>query len=134
MHRLIKYSWLNPRTKYPSAHLRRFGDDFADNARGIYYADGLKAADKSHLLDDLSSTEAFDYVHRRVLKYRNTFIPSFDNLDWNDPRQKARRKQAVTASSNAISNGLWNRSEFAWDADARSDIFGPFRNDCRLDM
>ena len=128
---LIDVSWLDPHSGYNPGSLRHYGDDLADNARGIYYADDLRAADKSRILLE---THKFDYVERRVLRYRKVFIPSFDGIDWNEPNQKSRRKRAATASSNAIHNGMWKRSEFAWDADARSDIFGPFRHDCRLDM
>ena len=114
--------------------LRRYGDDFTDNARGIYYADEMHAIDRSKLLWDSNGTEAFDYVYRHVLRRRRLFIPSSKGIGWHDPCQKTRRERAVTASSNALSNGQWKRSEFAWDADARRDIFEPFRSDARLDM
>lgn len=48
--------------------LRHWGDDLADNARGIYYADDLRAIDKSKLRGE---THEIDYVERRVLRYRN---------------------------------------------------------------
>ena len=102
-----------------------------ENARGIYYVDDLYAADKGKILWEAAE---FDYIERRVLKYRKVFIPSFDDIDWNEPSQKTRRKRAETTSSNATCNGMWKRSEFTWDADARSDNFSPFRHDCRLDM
>lgn len=124
--------WLDPQSGYNPGFLRHHGDDLADNARGIYYADDLRAGDKSKVL--LGTDDDIGYVERRVLRYRKNFIPSFDGIDWNESRQKSRRKRAVTASSNALLNGMWKRSEFAWDADARNDIFSPFRQDCRLDM
>lgn len=128
---LIDISWFDPHSTYRPSFLKHWGDDLVDNARGIYYSDDLHGFDKSgHFLE----THNFDHVKCRVLRYRKTFIPSFDSIDWNEPSQKSRRERAVDASSNAILNGMWKRSEFAWDADARNDIFGPFRHDCRLDM
>ena len=45
-----------------------------------------------------------------------------------------RRQRACVAASHALRNEQWNKSQFAWDADARSDIFGQIKDDPLLDM
>ena len=70
-----------------SGHLKHYGDDYAENARGIYYANTLDAVGKSKLLSD--STDDFDYVYRKVLLERSTCIPSLAGRDWESPNEGA---------------------------------------------
>ena len=125
-------SWFDPSIAFPSGLLRHWAEDFAENARGIYYADDLRALDRSKI--SFGDPKEFDCIYPKVLEERNIFIPSLKGQDWNSPEERDRRKRASLASSHAMENGMWDKSEFAWDADARNDIFSAMRADPRVDM
>lgn len=61
------------------------------------------------------------------------FIPSFKGIDWQGAEEAKRRARTQTAASH-VSQNEWNKSEFAWGADARSDVFGEIRHDPYFDM
>ena len=73
--------------------------------------------------------DQFDYIYPQVLEDRDIFIPSLKGKDWNSADERDRRERASLACSHAMENDQWERSEFAWDANARSDIFGRVRAD-----
>ncbi|KAI9695513.1 MAG: hypothetical protein M1836_006430 [Candelina mexicana] len=106
--------WFNPGENYPASMYTNFGKDWADNARGIYYSDDWSEAVRSHAT---------------LLPGRNLFIPSFKQIDWESPHESNRRRRARMAMKHALDNSKWNKSEYAWEADAWRDIFGHIRND-----
>ena len=80
------------------------------NASGIYY--------RHHSSPDWS----------KDLPYK-LYMPSLSGLNPNDVCETARRQRARVLSSRARNNEKWNKSEYAWEADAWSDVFGQMRND-----
>ena len=124
--------WFDPTTDAAPALGRFWGVDFAENARGIYYADGLRGIDRLNISEDDSSK--YDWYYPKLLSQRNTFVPSLKGIDWNSLAEVGRKTRSDIAWQHALSNSTWNKSEFAWDADARCDIFGKIREDRRLDM
>ncbi|KAL9630570.1 MAG: hypothetical protein Q9164_006346 [Protoblastenia rupestris] len=123
--------WYDPRAAR-NASMKHYLSDWADNARGIYYADGLKALDRYMISSD--DPNDFDFYRSQVLDERQSFIPSFRGVHMSAPWESDRRQRACVAASHALRNEQWNKSEFAWDADARSDIFGQIKDDPLLDM
>lgn len=90
----------------------RFGDDWAQNARGIYY--------RHH------------YSPGWVTADHSLWLPSFDGTDWDDPSEESRRARAKVFLKHALDNERWNKSEYAWEADAWKDVFGLMREDPAL--
>jgi len=91
-----------------------FGKDWAQNARGIYFCN--------------------DFHRPKIHDDRNLFFPSFGDIDWNSRSEEKRRRRARVAANHALNNEEWNKSEYAWEADAWSDIFGEIRDDPLLEM
>jgi hypothetical protein len=87
----------------------RFGADWGMNARGIYYrhyySSGWVTADHS------------------------LWLPSLNGEDWNHRDEKSRRARAKIFLKHVLDNEKWNKSEYAWEADAWTDVFGLLRND-----
>jgi len=84
----------------------------AQNAQGIYYHDSFDS--------------------KRVPEDRNLFIPTFEN--WDNPTEDCRRERARIVERHMINNETFNKSEYAWEADAWSDVFGRMREDSQLTM
>ena len=100
---------------YPPHMIAHFATDFAQNAQGIYYHDKYRPA--------------------MTPKDRTLFIPSIEGVDWEHRDEVDRRKRARVAAHHARSNEAWEDiSEYTWDAEARSDIFGKIRDDPHLRM
>jgi len=91
-----------------------FGKDYALNARGIYY--------RNH------------YSPEWVTSDRKVWIPTFRGVDWEEPAEAYRRKRARVLMEHNINNETRNKSEYAWEADAWSDVFNDMRNDPCLEM
>jgi len=79
------------------------------NARGIYYR---------HY-----------YSPGWVTAGHDLWLPSLDAVDWMDPTEKGRRRRARVFVKHVLENEKWNKSEYAWEADAWHDVFGQMRND-----
>jgi hypothetical protein len=99
---------------YPPSMMDRYGKDYALNAQGIYYYD--------------------DYSAERVTCNRKVWIPTYRGVDWEEPGEAHRRKRARVLVEHNISNETRTKSEYAWEADAWSDVFGDMRNDRCLEM
>jgi hypothetical protein len=95
--------------RYPPFLIDYFGKDYALNAQGIYYRS--------------------DYSQGWVTYGRNLWIPNLTGVDWEEPSELPRRKRARVLMEHTLNNETWNKSEYAWEADAWSDIFGDMRND-----
>jgi endo-1,4-beta-mannosidase len=103
-----------PKTYYPPVLINNHGKDMAQNAQGIYYYNSFEKG--------------------RVPANRDLFIPSFENIDWDCQTEKRRRKRARIVEEHMMNNETFHKSEYAWEADAWSDIFGVMRNDNQLAM
>jgi len=86
--------------------------DWSWNARGTYYR---------HY-----------YSPEWVTEDHSLFVPTLDDINWNDSTEETRRVRARTFLKHAIDKGQWNRSEYAWEADAWTDVFGQMRDDPAL--
>jgi len=94
---------------YPPSIYDMLRQEWTLNARGIYYKDS--------------------YSPDRVTIGRKVWVPSLDNIDWDAPGEVLRRKRAQMIAEHNLNNEMWNKSEYAWEADAWSDVFGEMRND-----
>lgn len=94
--------------------IRSWGKDYALNAQGIYYHN--------------------DYSPDLVTCDRTVWTPSLTGIDWEQPDEVPRRLRARVLVEHNINNEAWNKSEYAWEADAWSDVFGDMRNDPCLTM
>lgn len=98
----------------PPSLIERFGADWGLNARGIYYrhyySPGWVSADHS------------------------LWLPSLDGVDWDHPTEESRRARAKIFQKHVLENEKWKKSEYAWEADAWSDVFGQMRNDPVLEV
>ena len=92
----------------------RFGKDYMLNAQGIYYRD--------------------NYAPEFVTNNRKVWIPTIEGIDWDEPGQVCLRDRARIFTAHNINNETWNKSEYAWEADAWSDVFKDMRNDPCLEM
>lgn len=91
--------------------LDRYGKEYALHAQGIYYRDRFSP--------DL------------VTCNRKVWIPSI----YDDEEQCPDRwKRAKVLADHAKNNEDWAKSEYAWEADAWSDIFRPMRDDHCLEV
>lgn len=91
-----------------------WGKEYALNARGIYYRD--------YFSKDL------------VTGTRKVWIPSLEGIDWNAANEQIRRERASNLVEHSVRNEKWKKSEYAWEADAWSDVFGGMRADLCLEM
>lgn len=96
----------------PPLVTERFGGDWGLNARGIYYR---------HY-----------YSPGWVTAGHDLWLPSLDQIDWTDSSEDSRRSRAREFVKHVLDNERWNKSEYAWEADAWTDVFGHMRNDPAL--
>ncbi|KAH7165369.1 hypothetical protein EDB81DRAFT_917353, partial [Dactylonectria macrodidyma] len=102
--------YLRPGESMPLGLNERYRNDWCLNAEGIYY--------RHH------------FSHRWVEGFeRKLWVPSLANVDWNHETESTRRRRANTFVKHALDNEKWNKSEYAWEADAWSDVFGQMRED-----
>jgi hypothetical protein len=55
------------------------------------------------------------------------WIPSLEDVDWDDPCETDRRRRARRFAKHTKDNETWRRSE--WEVDAWSDIFCEMKDD-----
>ncbi len=103
-----------PKMEYPPNILDNWGQDFALQAQGIYYLS--------------------DFSDEAVWYDRKVWVPTLCEQDEETPETVDRRVRAKTLASHSQNNEAWCKSEFAWEADAWADIFGPMRHDPSLEM
>jgi hypothetical protein len=92
--------------------LLNFGKDYALNAQGIYYHEQFHA--------------------NLVVAGRKIWKPNVPKDDYDDdvsPEILERKARARKFASHAKNNETWCKSEYAWEADAWSDVFGCMRED-----
>ena len=114
----------NPRAQAMDSMYASHGPDWVLNARGIYYHDRFSVPHTTVTTPPPSS----------LVKNRTLFIPTCKDLDWDDSGEVSRRARARVAARHAASHEVWNKSEYAWEADAWSDVFGKIRDDPLLVM
>ncbi|KAI0399688.1 hypothetical protein F4802DRAFT_588444, partial [Xylaria palmicola] len=102
------YLNLNGR-RWPPPMIESFGEDWGWNARGVYYR-------------HYQSPEWVTGDH-------SLWIPSTADVDWKHPQEKGRRSRAQTMLKHIIANEKWTKGEYAWEADAWTDVFGQMRDD-----
>ncbi|KAH7127904.1 hypothetical protein B0J13DRAFT_564709 [Dactylonectria estremocensis] len=102
--------YLRPGSSMPLGLCERYRHDWGLNAEGIYYRHHF-----SH-----HWVEGFE---------RKLWVPSVAALDWNLETESTRRQRAKKFVKHALDNEKWNKSEYAWEADAWSDVFGQMRED-----
>ncbi|KAH8802943.1 hypothetical protein F5884DRAFT_491038 [Xylogone sp. PMI_703] len=105
---------LNPTIRYPPHMIDIFGKDYALNARGIYYIDFFRP--------------------ELVTVDRKVWIPSFEDIDWEAPSERRRRKRARIMVKHNNDNETRHKSEYAWEADAWADVFNEMRDDPILEV
>jgi len=91
-----------------------FRQEWTHNARGIYYRDF--------------------YLPELVTLGRKIWVPTLENIDWKEPGEVRRRERARVMVEHSLNNETWNKSDYAWEADAWSDVFGDMRDDPVLSM
>lgn len=89
--------------------IEQYGADWGLNARGIYYR---------HY-----------YSPGWVTSDHDLWLPSLDGIDWNHFSESSRRSRAETFLRHVLNNERWKKSEYAWEADAWTDVFGQMKND-----
>ena len=85
------------------------GEDWRWNARGVYYR---------HFYSPEWVTEGHDL-----------WIPEVNSQSLESSANNSLKERAKTFLIHALNNEDWNKSEYAWEADAWSDVFGQMRND-----
>ena len=95
--------------------MARFGKDYALNAQGIYYRYWRNREEDTPILYD-----------------RKIWTPSFSVNEEEVPGFQDRAARVERAVTHAKENGKWFKSEYSWEADAWSDVFGAFRDDACL--
>ncbi|KAH0534170.1 hypothetical protein FGG08_007239 [Glutinoglossum americanum] len=106
--------FFDPEMSYPPSMIDRFGKDYALNAQGIYYYDF--------------------YLPELVTCDRKVWVPTFKGIDWEEPGEAYRRQRAQVLAKHNIDNETRKKSEYAWEADAWSDVFSDMRNDPCLEI
>jgi hypothetical protein len=105
-------SYLQPGLAWPPFNVERFGHDWSWNARGVYYR---------HY-----------YSPHWVTADHDLWIPTTKDALFNSPAEHNRRERAKQLLQHTLDNERWNKSEYAWEADAWADVFGQMRNDPAL--
>lgn len=101
--------YLTPGWPCPPSLRDRFHIDWSWNARGVYY--------RHH------------YSPEWVTGDHSLWVPTLDGIDWDDVTEAPRRSRAKAFLQHTLDNARWNKSEYAWEADAWSDVFGQMRDD-----
>ncbi|GFF96763.1 hypothetical protein IFM47457_11049 [Aspergillus lentulus] len=101
--------YLTPNNIAPPRMIEQYGADWGLNARGIYYR---------HY-----------YSPGWVTSDHDLWLPSLDGIDWNHFSESSRRSRAETFLRHVLNNERWKKSEYAWEADAWTDVFGQMKND-----
>lgn len=99
---------------YPPSMIDSRGKEYTINARSIYYRNNFSQ-------DFVTCT-------------RKGWVPSLAGLDWNAANEQHRRERADVLVSHNIRSEMRRKSEYAWEADAWSDVFGGMREDICLEM
>lgn len=94
---------------YPPSMIDSYGKDYVLNAQGIFYHDS--------------------YSQALVTGNRKVWVPSLEDVDWEADSEIGRRGRAQTVAKHSKENERRHKSEYAWEADAWSDVFGTMRND-----
>lgn len=97
---------------YPQKATKDFVQDIAQTSQGIYYYDSFQ--------------------EDRIPEDRKLFVPSIEGVNWDSCEENSRRERARMVERHMINNETFNKSEFAWEADAWADIFGFLRDDNQL--
>jgi hypothetical protein len=106
--------FFDPSTIYPPTMIGTWGKDYALNARGIYYR--------------------HNFSQEWVTSNRKVWVPSLEGIDWDSPEERHQRHLARKVQIHSIRNGRRRSSEYAWEADAWSDVFGRLRDDICFDL
>ncbi|KAH1524301.1 hypothetical protein KXX29_003248 [Aspergillus fumigatus] len=101
--------YLTPNNIADPRMIEQFGADWGLNARGIYYR---------HF-----------YSPGWVTSDHELWLPSLDGIDWNHFSESSRLSRAEAFLKHVLNNERWKKSEYAWEADAWSDVFGQMKND-----
>ncbi|KAL2829398.1 hypothetical protein BDW59DRAFT_178388 [Aspergillus cavernicola] len=104
--------YLTPNNFEAPHMIERHGADWGQNARGFYYR---------HY-----------FSPRWVPLNQNLWVPSLDDIDWNHFNEASRRSRAETFLKHVLNNEKWRKSEYAWEADAWTDVFGQMKSDPAL--
>lgn len=94
--------------------LQNFGKDYALHAQGIYY--------RRRFSENL------------VMCNRKVWTPSLSENGIESLATPDRESRAETFANHSRNNETWYKSEYAWEADAWSDVFRPMRDDPCLAM
>jgi hypothetical protein len=100
---------LDPTAEFPPFAVEYFRQEWTLNARGIYYKDV--------------------YSPDHVTMGRKIWVPTLGNTGVDEPGEARRRERARVIAEHNSNNETWIKSEYAWEADAWSDVFGEMRND-----
>jgi hypothetical protein len=105
----------DPKMTYPPSMISNCSQDYILNCRGIYYRDCFSTGN--------------------VLANRKVWIPSLPPTTLkNTPENRERLSRAKVFAAQSRNNESWCKSEYAWEADAWSQVFGKMRDDCCLSM
>ncbi|KAH7371953.1 hypothetical protein BKA66DRAFT_443745 [Pyrenochaeta sp. MPI-SDFR-AT-0127] len=104
--------YLQPGQACVTSLYEKFGRDWSWNARGVYYRQF--------------------HSPLWVTADHSLWIPTVDYSMFDDPMEEHRRTRAKKFLRHALDNERWNKSEYAWEADAWTDVFGQMRNDPAL--
>ncbi|EIT80897.1 hypothetical protein Ao3042_02615 [Aspergillus oryzae 3.042] len=101
--------YLTPNNIASPRMIERYGADWGLNARGVYYR--------------------HRYSQGWVTAGHDLWLPSLDGIDWNGPGESSRRSRAKAFLKCILNNERWRKSEYAWEADAWTHVFGQMRDD-----
>jgi hypothetical protein len=105
----------DPQMHYPPSVLYLHGADYELQAQGIYYRQ--------------------DYSEDLVLCDRKVWTPSLpEEEEQETPEMVDQQTRARIFAEHSKNNEKWCKSEYAWEADAWSDVFRPMRDDPCLAM
>jgi hypothetical protein len=105
----------DPNSPYPPGLISSYGEDYKLNCRGIYYR-------REFSID-------------KVVANRKVWVPSLPAPKLKDtPENRERLLRAHIFAESSRNNESWCKSEYAWEADAWSQVFGKMREDHCLAM